>query len=216
MEGNVGHCFINVENLEVINIMFDLDDLDIPIQKLNMIPGFRSIYHLEPGVRKMHKFSSRLHLEHIEKLHDDLLFELEMRQKNTLLVLCSILVHVLAYLSWCYENLTTRRHKSLTSIGRVLNYIEANYREEITLSNLCRTAYMSESTLRRKFHETMQDTPTEYIQKFRLKKACNLLKDTDKSVTDIAFDVGFNSSNYFCRYFRKYTGQSPSEYRKDL
>jgi len=219
MHGDVRHCFLNVDNFEVINIMFDLSDLEISLDRLNLIHGFRTVFHLEPGVRKMHKFASRLHLdpgqlEYITQLHADLQKELEMKDRSSVYILKSILIHIFVYLSRCYENISHHRHVSLMSLSRVVNYIELNYIEEITLNRLAQIAHMSESTLLRKFHEALSDTPIDYLQKYRLKKACEMLLNTDKTVTEIAFDIGFNSVNYFCRYFKKNMDRSPLEYRK--
>jgi AraC-like DNA-binding protein len=55
--------------------------------------------------------------------------------------------------------------------------------------------------------------PFQYINKLRLTEAADELTQTDKSVTDIALDLGFNDSNYFSRLFKKHLGLSPREYR---
>jgi AraC-like DNA-binding protein len=47
----------------------------------------------------------------------------------------------------------------------------------------------------------------------RINRACSLLRHTDKQITEIAFEVGFNDSNYFTRQFRKTTGLAPRDYR---
>ena len=55
----------------------------------------------------------------------------------------------------------------------------------------------------------------EYIINLRIQNACRLLLETNKSITDIAFECGFNDSNYFGDSFRKIKGISPRKYRKN-
>jgi len=57
---------------------------------------------------------------------------------------------------------------------------------------------------------------SEYINKYRIEVACQLLKQTEKSVTDIAFEVGFNSSKYFSTVFKQATKITPRDYREGM
>lgn len=214
--GDIAHCFKNTDTLTVVNIMFDLADLGISVEKLKALGGFRALFNLEPRVRKIHKFKSRLklgysQLEYLTNLHDDMHNELE-RGNNYVAI--SILIHIITHLSNCYEKVTDRQHRSLINISRVLNYIEQNYQTHISLKVLSEISYMSESTLLRKFHEALNVNPIQYLQKYRIEKACQLLTNTDMLVTEVAFEVGFNSLNYFCRYFKKMVGLSPRSFRK--
>lgn len=63
------------------------------------------------------------------------------------------------------------------------------------------------------FKNATSQSPSEYINHYRIEKALTLLNNTDISVTEIAMNVGFNDPNYFTRTFKKYTGKTPSEYR---
>ncbi|MEP3932587.1 helix-turn-helix transcriptional regulator, partial [Rhodopirellula bahusiensis] len=58
--------------------------------------------------------------------------------------------------------------------------------------------------------------PIKYLIQVRIQEASRLLRSTDRSITDIAFDVGFSDSNYFSRQFRTHLGLSPREYRKQM
>lgn len=59
---------------------------------------------------------------------------------------------------------------------------------------------------------TGMDT-THYIRTMRLEKACDLLRSTSMSINDVSMKTGFESSNYFCRVFKKEMGMTPGEYR---
>ena len=73
---------------------------------------------------------------------------------------------------------------------------------------------MSPRSFLRVFRSATGTSPLAWMLGQRINRACMLLRQTDKPVTEIAFDVGFNDSNYFTRQFRKATGFSPREYRK--
>ncbi|MBT3191025.1 MAG: helix-turn-helix transcriptional regulator, partial [Verrucomicrobia bacterium] len=73
---------------------------------------------------------------------------------------------------------------------------------------------MSESSLLRAFKQATARAPTQYLLELRLRRARHLLRYTRLNVTEIAFQTGFNDSNYFARQFRKGVGTSPREYRR--
>jgi AraC-like DNA-binding protein len=66
----------------------------------------------------------------------------------------------------------------------------------------------------RSFKEAFGETPHSYLQRRRLERAMSLLRETDRSVTDICFDVGFASLGTFSRTFHDIVGVSPSAYRE--
>lgn len=70
------------------------------------------------------------------------------------------------------------------------------------------------SHLFRSFQNYMNRSPKEYLTEYRIKQACRLLRETDLSVSAIAYSVGFENNLYFSKAFRKQKGESPSEYRK--
>lgn len=83
---------------------------------------------------------------------------------------------------------------------------------ELTNSFLASNLAMSEATLIRKIRKMMDTTPTNYIRDKRLNKAATLLKSGNSSLTEVAYDVGFNSLSYFSRCFKDRFGCAPSEY----
>ena len=95
-----------------------------------------------------------------------------------------------------------------------LQYIESHFKEDISLEMLAKSANVSVSECLRCFKATLQTTPYRYLTEYRLFKAADMLKNTDKPVTIIASDVGFSHVSHFGKSFREKTGLSPSEYRK--
>ena len=95
-----------------------------------------------------------------------------------------------------------------------LQYIALHYHEDLSLETLSRSANVSKSECLRCFKTTLQTTPYKYVIEYRLSKAADLLKSTDKPIESIADEVGFSHVSHFGKCFREKTGFSPSEYRK--
>ncbi len=93
-------------------------------------------------------------------------------------------------------------------------YIQAHMRETIHFSQVARHVGFGKSWLYREFKEATGLTPNDYLIRVRHIAACKMLIDTQKSITVIAMEVGYASSQYFCRIFRRYSGQTPTAFRR--
>ena len=87
---------------------------------------------------------------------------------------------------------------------------------DLSIAHLCKAALLSHTQLYRKLKALTNQTPSQFIRAIRLKKAMELLKGSDLSISEIAYDLGFNDPNYFSRIFLKEFGQAPSALRKQL
>lgn len=112
-----------------------------------------------------------------------------------------------------YEQLRQKGSIS-TDIEDALRYIAQNYSLPITLEEVAENINLSPTYLSKKFKKVTGVTFKEYVNFIRIKQACQALLTTDDSITKIAVDCGFNSSNYFKDIFRKVNGVSPRTYRK--
>jgi AraC-like DNA-binding protein len=104
-------------------------------------------------------------------------------------------------------------HEFIPSLSNIISYIENNYTKDIKLDFLADMANMSVNSIINIFKKTFNTTPLNYIISLRIRKACEIMMYTDKSLTHIALDTGFCDSNYFSRVFKKVMGTTPSEYR---
>jgi AraC family L-rhamnose operon transcriptional activator RhaR/AraC family L-rhamnose operon regulatory protein RhaS len=102
----------------------------------------------------------------------------------------------------------------LLRIGEALSHLERNIHQEVDLEELARIANMSQRSFLRVFQSAIGTSPLAWVIGQRINRACRLLRRSDRRITEIAFDVGFNDSNYFTRQFRKVTGFSPRDYRQ--
>lgn len=108
----------------------------------------------------------------------------------------------------------TSNHRGRILIKKVITYIEEHYTEPITLSELSGIANMSNKYFCTFFYNYTHRTPIDYVNHYRIECACEQLRNTDKSVIDIAYDTGFNDASYFTKAFKKYVGATPLNYRK--
>ena len=92
--------------------------------------------------------------------------------------------------------------------------VKAQLFEDLDIKDYADLAHMSLSTFKRRFKEIFKDTPARYITNQRLEKAAELLQYTDKRITDVCFECGFNSLSTFSKSFSKKYELAPSEYKK--
>ncbi len=99
-------------------------------------------------------------------------------------------------------------------LRRAKAYVDENLAEDLKLADVARRAGVSRAQLQRVFSQALGMSYSAYLTAARMQKAKALLAGTDRPITDIAFEVGYNDSNYFSTAFRKHEGISPSQYRK--
>jgi len=109
-----------------------------------------------------------------------------------------------------------RKHSGTNRFAHVVEFIQKNIQENITIKTLSREACMSEPTFFRCFKQQFGITPIDYINEQRIKTARMMLQAADYSVTEIGFSCGFNNLNYFLKLFKRHTGLTPVQYRKSL
>jgi YesN/AraC family two-component response regulator len=100
-----------------------------------------------------------------------------------------------------------------TDFLKVLDYIERHLSEEITLDDLARIVHFEKTYLITKFKEIWGLSPMKYVNTMRIERAKTLLRRSEKSITEIAYETGFGSIHYFSRYFKESVGITPNEYR---
>ena len=88
------------------------------------------------------------------------------------------------------------------------------YAEPLDVRAVAAVAHISPAHFSRCFRDVFGETPHRYLQRRRVERSMFLLRETDRSVTEICFDVGFTSLGTFSRTFRDIVGEAPSEYRK--
>jgi transcriptional regulator GlxA family with amidase domain len=96
---------------------------------------------------------------------------------------------------------------------RARDAMDRDYSKPLDVPTLARIAYVSEAHFIRTFRETFGETPHRYLQRRRVERAMFMLRETDRSVTEISLDVGFSSLGSFSRIFTEIVGEPPTTYR---
>ena len=99
-------------------------------------------------------------------------------------------------------------------IKRMLRHIQRSFAEEITVADIARSALISESECLRCFRDTIGVPPIQYVKRYRVQRAAELLSATDRKIADIGAQCGFQDTSYFTRSFREIKGMTPGEYRR--
>lgn len=99
-------------------------------------------------------------------------------------------------------------------VQQCCEYVCQHYREKILLDDIADHLHISPTYLSRIFSREMKIRLQEYISRFRVERAANLLKYSDESIARIGDYVGFPSQSYFGNTFKRYTGMTPGQYRE--
>lgn len=107
-------------------------------------------------------------------------------------------------------------HTDSALLDSVNRYITEHYRQKITLDQLCLLFGMNKTTLCADFREAYGESVISRVNSLRVSDAKRLLREGNLSVTEISDAVGFSSIHYFCRIFKRITGQSPGDYERTV
>ena len=107
-------------------------------------------------------------------------------------------------------------NSTLGNIQAIHQYITENYNTKITLDNLCFLFGTNKTTLCQSFRWEYGTTILNYINSLKIREAKSLLRKNKMNSTQIAESLGYESIHYFCRQFKKATGQTPTEYAKSI
>ena len=98
-------------------------------------------------------------------------------------------------------------------LQRVINFIIENFDKEISLKELADISYMTTNSFCRFFKERTNKTAFEFIREYRISKACQMIINSNKTISQICDDTGFNSFSSFNRVFKSVKGITASEFK---
>ncbi|MDY4670343.1 MAG: AraC family transcriptional regulator [Oliverpabstia sp.] len=104
-----------------------------------------------------------------------------------------------------------RDYRKIMQLKKVLDYMEANYSSPVTLEQLSASVNMSPKYFCRFFYHMTHRTPIDYLNYQRIEHASYQLATTDASVTEVAYNCGFNDLSYFIKTYKKYKGITPGK-----
>lgn len=107
-----------------------------------------------------------------------------------------------------------RDHRRIVQLKTALEFMESSYNRQISLAEIADSVHMSPKYFCRFFQEMTHRTPVDYLNYYRIERACYQLVTTDQSITEVAYNSGFNDLSYFIKTFKKYKGTTPKQYLK--
>ena len=217
--GDVSHCYPEVKNLSLINILYDPANLRLPRADIGALPGYHALFEVEPRLRQRQRFQNRLklgmdELGRLAKLIAELETELRANAPGSRFVATAHFMQIVAFLARAYSKMPVEKQRPVTQISELLGYMEQHFAEPLTVKNLMKVARLSETSLFRIFRQIMGRSPIDYLIRLRINKAAQLLRREPVRIKEVSEAVGFTDSNYFTRQFRNVMGVSPRAYQQ--
>ncbi|GAB1308858.1 AraC family transcriptional regulator [Urechidicola sp. KH5] len=211
----VPHLFKNEEKEESTDVDYIVLKFNTTLNGLPLfsLPEFSKIQQLLDKANRGILFSKKT----IAQVKDLIIAMVESKEAERMIYLFKVL-HILAleeevtYLS--SENFSLKStSKGENRIQNVIDYISENYTKDISLEDLAEVAYMTTNSFCRYFKSRTGKTAFQFIREYRVNKACQMLINGEKSISEICFDTGFNSFSTFNRIFKNLKNYSASEYK---
>ena len=213
----MGCGFQNCKNLTLINCLFLPETVDETLQ------GCRSFSKLLQGCLLKYyrmslgqaKFARVFHDRdgQVGQLMQEMLLEYQEQKVGCYPLLRFKLLEILLLTLRGLIEPENKRPYS-TSVQEVLEYVNGNYQDSLTLGTFCEQKHYSVAYISRRFKQETGVTLREYVQNVRIKKSCELLEDSDLRVVEIARRVGYEDIKFFNQIFKRRMQISPREYRK--
>lgn len=241
--GTRPHGYRATEHLGLINIIFDQSLLQRVRFDVTGLPGYQSLFVVEPAMLKEGHSARHLTLgmddlakakqlaEAMEKeLYGDLprreavRFEERYQAKvgnppnrrtpdGHRFMAMTHFMALVGLLSRAYHAKPTVESGRIMKIGQVIAHMESHFDENLKIPELARMVGMSDRNFYRFFHRVKGESPLAYLQRLRIAKGARILQTSDKSISEVAMECGFNDSNYFTRQFRRVLGVSPWQFQ---
>lgn len=226
----VKHGYFSHSDLSIFNI--DLSNVFMKKYKTELfsLAGYSMLFEIEPSLRENFTDAFLLRLNEKEladaKVYIDDLAKNELYSYKGINVIreASTLAFVGNLIKTAYEKNQKNDFKQnevhnsdiTISLVKSVEYVHENYGERLSVDELAKLCATSKITYIRYFKKLFNSTPYDYILKYRIKMAKNLIVSTDKTLSFIAQEVGFFDLSHFERYFFKFENCSPSQYRAKI
>jgi AraC-like DNA-binding protein len=112
-----------------------------------------------------------------------------------------------------FENATSRTRAEPVAIWKARKYIEEHSGEELSLTKVAKVVNMNANHLSENFKQVTGTNFVKYVARTRFANACDLLRNPNLRISEIAFAAGFQSLSQFNRVFKRFSGKSPTQYR---
>lgn len=193
--------------------------ISFTLEQVHWLNGYTGENTVEDFLSKSDVFSiPDRRRDYVETVMNKLLFEKNNPDILSSAFISTSLSELLLFIMRCKkfeDNVVKEIDTNNQIMQEIATYIYNHYNEPLMLDDIAHKFNLSRSYLSKKFKASTGFGFKEYMINIRIKKACELLLGTNKTITEIAFECGFNDSNYFGDAFRRIKGVSPHKYRKN-
>ena len=220
LRGNHKHGFDETNNLHLEMVLYTRDFFESLKKEFLNLPGFQTLFILEPRYRKNHKFKAKLHLSseqlnEVSRLLNVMKEETKSKRPGYQSVIDRMFGVLIVLVSRYYSETDSAKPKALMKIRSAISFMEENYAQHITISFLAKHINTAERTLRYLFKEITGLSPKDYLIRLRIEKAAEMMaKDSGIRVIDASSKTGFENSSYFTRKFKEILKITPIQYLK--
>jgi AraC-like DNA-binding protein/quercetin dioxygenase-like cupin family protein len=223
----IPHSIKSCSNIAVQIFEFEFipEFINQNFESIENIESFFDFAYIEPFLVGESKIRPRLNLVgriqiEVENILNEALSEYTKRGSGYLLIIKSLLLKLLVMVGREFTR-ELQKSDSLPAFNRhrdsifgAIKHIHRNYNKDLCVEDVAKISMLSQSYFSYLFKSVTAKTFIEYLNDIRISKAMELLKNTNKRVLDICYDVGFNNVNHFNRLFRQKTGITPMVYRR--
>jgi len=222
------HSYINANGFQIFNCIFLEEVLGADLAELKKLPGLDYLlsdsWMPDPAATDPVTFERILRVDvserrSVETALEAIRTECENRQTGWELSAKARLLSLLVRYSRLYEQQKGQQKTAASDyymyIYKILQYVNENYRRDISMADLSVVTGLSVDYMSRRFKAVMHLSPAEYIRRFRIAKAMELLAYTDFPIARIAEETGFSDISLFSRVFKNAVGVPPASYRKN-
>jgi transcriptional regulator GlxA family with amidase domain len=165
------------------------------------------------------RFKNMLHLNQVdlaksEYILNGMLHENLSKEPGYELSIKNKLEEIIIFLSRKYSQITIPKAKSMVRIGKVIDFMEHNFHNNIYIQELAEIGFMSVRNFQRIFKDATSLSPNDYLLELRIQHASKLLVETESAIYEISELVGITDWYYFSKAFKRKFGVSPVKYRK--
>ncbi|MBS1370775.1 MAG: helix-turn-helix transcriptional regulator [Lentisphaeria bacterium] len=215
----VMHTYCNVSGLEIANMLFVPEELQLPFGELAETEGYNLLFPPRNRIRGRHSevggvALAESQLRRAEELIGAMLIEQQRRNPGWGYFVRLHFMALFGLVCRAYPEEPEASEDEFERLTRVVDHIEAHYAEPVSLDTLAALGGCSKCTLIRMFRRAFDSTPVGYLLEFRLERGREMLRKSSLPVTEIAMRNGFSDSNYFTKLFRRRYGMSPRACRK--
>ena len=213
------HGYNNVNKLVLMNILIHPSFFSDDSNNLTTVPGYADLFQQRTVSKKTEApvllFNlNRMQLFEIQAIIESMQKEIENQNLSWQVVTTAYLIQLVIILLRVYNDPSYPDTVDKNNGAFLVRYMEKHYKQTLSMEDLLDVSAMSESSVLRTFKRITGYPPFVFQMRLRIFAAINELTSTDRSITQIAYDTGFNDSNYFSRMFKKFTGISPKEYKE--